>query len=139
SVNVQTPTRPRSMGGAYGARVEGGFDEVLAAAAAGGEWALSRIYRDLNPAVLRFVRARVRGASDAEDIAADVWLDVARNLHTFQGIEPEFRAWVFTIARRRIADARRRGARQVAVDHGGTDRLVDVRGGGDAADAAFAG
>jgi RNA polymerase sigma-70 factor (ECF subfamily) len=84
------------------------FDCVLAAARAGAEWALTILYRELHPRVLRYLSARER--VEAEDVASEVWLDVASGLHRFEGDEAGFRAWVFTIARRRLLDLRRRAA-----------------------------
>jgi RNA polymerase sigma-70 factor (ECF subfamily) len=87
------------------------FDEVLAGARSGAQWAVATIYRDLQPSLLAYLRAVE--ARDAEDLASEVWLGVARNLQRFEGDEPAFRGWVFTIARRRVVDLRRqRGRRQ---------------------------
>jgi RNA polymerase sigma-70 factor (ECF subfamily) len=78
----------------------------------GEEWAVSALWRDIHPRLLRYLRASVARGS-AEDLASDVWLDAARGLARFEGDERAFRAWVFTIARRRVVDAlrshRRRG------------------------------
>jgi RNA polymerase sigma-70 factor (ECF subfamily) len=41
-----------------------------------------------------------------------VWLEVARALSSFEGTEDNFRAFVFTIARRRMLNARRGRARR---------------------------
>jgi RNA polymerase sigma-70 factor, ECF subfamily len=84
------------------------FQDVLAAAQAGGGWALAVLYRDLQPKLIRYLWARAPG--EAEDLASEVWLDVARGLVRFRGDEDGFRAWVFTIARRRLLDLRRRAA-----------------------------
>ena len=35
----------------------------------------------------------------ADDLAAEAWLAVARGLDRFEGDEPAFRGWLFTIAR----------------------------------------
>jgi RNA polymerase sigma-70 factor (ECF subfamily) len=86
----------------------GSFESILAAAQAGGGWALATIYRELHPKVLRYLKARAR--DDAEDLASEVWIDVARGLGRFRGDEEGFRAWVFTIARRRLVDLHRRNA-----------------------------
>jgi RNA polymerase sigma-70 factor (ECF subfamily) len=86
------------------------FAPVLAAAQAGDDWAVARIYRSLQPAVLAYLR--VREPNEAEDIAAQTWLEVARALTTFSGTEQNFRAFVFTIARRRLLNARRSRARR---------------------------
>src|SRR5688500_11705198 len=87
-----------------------GFDEILAAAQTGAEWAINVIYRDLNPALLRYLHAQHAGAAD--DLAADVWLAVAGKLAAFDGDESGFRSWAFTIARRRAIDYGRQLARR---------------------------
>jgi len=76
------------------------FEHVLGLAQAGDEGAISRIYRDLNPAVLRFLSAQARDAG--EDLAQETWMAVAKSLPSFVGDERAFRGWVFTIARRRL-------------------------------------
>jgi RNA polymerase sigma-70 factor (ECF subfamily) len=87
------------------------FQGALAAARLGEEWAVALLWRDLHPRILRYLRVAV-GDSDAEDLASDVWLEVARGLRRFDGDESAFRAWVFTIARRRVIDAGRRVQRR---------------------------
>jgi RNA polymerase sigma-70 factor, ECF subfamily len=86
------------------------FDEVLAAAVRGDEDAFATIWRDLHPALLRYLR--VAAPASAEDLASESWLDVARGLQRFTGGEQAFRSWVFTIARHRAIDLRRRAARR---------------------------
>ena len=101
--------RPERVARAAG-EVEGQFEAVLPAAKAGGEWALAILYRRHDPAVRRYLRAKA--GQDADDIASQTWLDVARNLNGFDGDEDSFRGWVFTIARRRLIDHGRRRARR---------------------------
>lgn len=67
-------------------------------------------YRRIQPALLRHLRHS--SAYQAEDIAADVWAEVATHLARFEGDEDDFRAWVFTLARRRLIDSYRRDARR---------------------------
>lgn len=55
---------------------------------------------------------RLRGARDPDDVTSEVFLQVFRDLGRFTGDEAGFRAWVFTIARRRVLDDHRRRARQ---------------------------
>jgi RNA polymerase sigma-70 factor (ECF subfamily) len=88
------------------------FREVLADAQAGDEAAFTVIFRDVQPALLRYLRLI---APDAEDVAGDTWLQVVSGLGRFRGQEPEFRAWLFTIARHRAADSGRSRARRPAV------------------------
>lgn len=76
------------------------FDGVLQAAQAGDEGAFARLYRDLNPALTRYLSARASGAG--QDLAAETWLAAARQLAAFRGGERSLRAWLFTIARRRL-------------------------------------
>jgi RNA polymerase sigma-70 factor (ECF subfamily) len=86
------------------------FPEVMRAAARGDEAAFARLWRDSQPPLLRYLRV-VTGEA-AEDVASEVWLDVSRRLARFRGGEGEFRAWLFTTARRRVIDLRRYTARR---------------------------
>ena len=86
------------------------FQDVLIAAREGEGWALGRLFRVTYPRFVCYVGAVA--PADAEDVAADAWLDVARGLHRFEGDEQAFRAWAFTIARRRLLDLRRSRARR---------------------------
>jgi RNA polymerase sigma-70 factor (ECF subfamily) len=86
-----------------------GFETVLAAAQAGEEWAFERLYRELNPRLLRYFAARAPGV--AEDLAAEAWLGAARQLGSFRGGERAFWAWMFTIAHRRLVQHWRDGQR----------------------------
>jgi RNA polymerase sigma-70 factor (ECF subfamily) len=97
---------PRIVGSA--ARAE--FGEVLAAAQDGAQWAVAVLWQELHPRLLRFLRGLDPVA--AEDVEADTWLAAARHLAGFHGDDKQFRAWMFTIARNRLIDWRRREARR---------------------------
>jgi RNA polymerase sigma-70 factor (ECF subfamily) len=86
------------------------FDATIAEARAGDRAALERLYRDLHPPILRYLRALEPG--EGEDLASEVWLDVITSLQRFRGDERGFRAWAFTIARSRLVDLRRRRSRR---------------------------
>jgi RNA polymerase sigma-70 factor, ECF subfamily len=86
------------------------FPAVLAAAQGGDEQAFAVLWRELQPAVLRYLRVAAPVA--AEDLAADAWVSVIRGLARFRGDEQAFRAWVFTVARRRAIDWRRQAVRR---------------------------
>jgi RNA polymerase sigma-70 factor (ECF subfamily) len=90
------------------------FPAVLEAATRGDEEAFGRLWRDLQPRLLRYFMVAVPAA--AEDLASETWLAVVRSLGRFQGNEPAFRAWVFTIARHELLDWRRRAARRPIED-----------------------
>lgn len=105
------------------------FENVLAAARAGGDWAWALLYRDLAPQVIGYLRTR--GASAPEDVAGDVFLQVVRDIDTFEGDERAFRAWIFTIAHHRLLDAAR-NARRRPVEPATEARLVAAGGIADA-------
>jgi RNA polymerase sigma-70 factor (ECF subfamily) len=86
------------------------FDDVLRAARAGAEWAWARIYAELAPKIVGYLRAH--GAADPEDVAGEVFLQVVRGLPGFSGGKGEFLAWTFTIAHRRLVDDLRRRRRR---------------------------
>lgn len=86
------------------------FADTLAAARRGDERAVAMLWRQFQPSLLRYLRAADPGA--AEDIASDTWLEVTRRLNRFCGDERDFRGWLFTIARHRAIDVRRRAARR---------------------------
>ena len=85
------------------------FESVLAAAQEGSEAAFTRLWRDCNPALLRYLR--VIAPEAAEDVAAETWLNVVRGVAAFRGDEQGWRAWLFTTARRRAIDETRRRSR----------------------------
>lgn len=111
------------------------FDATLAAAQDGDEAAFTRIFRDVQPTLVRYLRVVAPGAAD--DVAGDTWLHVVEGLTGFSGGEAAFRAWLFTIARHRAVDQGRRRARHPTVtleDSGAAERLTAP----DAADTALA-
>jgi RNA polymerase sigma-70 factor (ECF subfamily) len=89
------------------------FDEVLEAAAGGDERAFATLWYDLHPGLLRYLKVVAPAA--AEDLASETWLDVVRGLARFEGGEAGFRSWIFTVARHRVTDWRRRRARQPSI------------------------
>jgi RNA polymerase sigma-70 factor (ECF subfamily) len=112
------------------------FDDVLSAARAGTEWAWTRIYDEMAPKVVGYLRAH--GAADPEDLAGEVFLQVVRGLPGFSGAKREFGAWMFTIAHRRLVDDLRRRRRRPA-EPAPTDVVARAAGaGGDVADDAEA-
>ena len=86
------------------------FDSLLVASKRGDETAFTALWRWLHPPLVRWLA--VVAGDDADDIASEVWLAVARNLDGFEGGDQQFTAWVFTIARRRVIDGPRRRARR---------------------------
>jgi RNA polymerase sigma-70 factor (ECF subfamily) len=82
------------------------LDEALVTAKAGDEAGFLVLWDELQPRLLRYLR--VVSGDDIEDVAAETWLQVVRDLPKFKkGSADEFRAWLFTIARHRAIDAAR--------------------------------
>jgi RNA polymerase sigma-70 factor, ECF subfamily len=99
----------------------GEFPEVLRLAANGDGAAFGKLWRDTHPPLLRYLRLSAGDA--AEDLASEVWLEVARRIARFRGSEPEFRSWLFTVARRRLIDRHRYETRHPEMPTADTDRL----------------
>lgn len=86
-----------------------GFNSLIADARRGDGKAVSGLFLELQPRLLRYLRSQ--DPDIADDVAAEVWLVVARGLSSFDGDWDDFRAWFFSVARRRLADHRRKAAR----------------------------
>jgi RNA polymerase sigma-70 factor, ECF subfamily len=108
--------------------------EVLARARQGDSEAFRRLYRDLQPRLLRYLHA-MAGHQDAEDIASETWLQVTRDLAGFTGTYDGFRGWVTTIARHRALDHLRRNQRKPSLPVPAED-LAAWPATGDSADTA---
>ena len=85
--------------------LEGDLDAALLRARRGDEAGFLALWRALQPMLLRFLRVYVRDGY--EDVAAETWLHVVRDLPSFDGDAGAFRRWLFTIARHRAIDAGR--------------------------------
>lgn len=101
---------------------------ALAGAQGGDEDAFRRLYRMIQPGLLRYLRGLI--GQDAEDVASEAWLQIARDLHSFRGDPDAFRAWAATIARHRALDHLRRIRRRPVVA-GNEELLAMVAGAGD--------
>lgn len=89
------------------------MDDALNRARAGDESGFLELWRELQPRLLRYLR--VQGNEAYEDIAAETWLQIVRDLPNFIGTADGFRGWLFTIARHRAIDAARARAARPAV------------------------
>jgi RNA polymerase sigma-70 factor (ECF subfamily) len=89
------------------------LDDALRRARAGDEAGFVELWRELHPRLLRYLRVRARG--NHEDVAAETWLQVIRDLGSFSGNADGFRAWLFTLARHRAIDAARAAAARPAL------------------------
>jgi RNA polymerase sigma-70 factor (ECF subfamily) len=86
------------------------LDAALQAGRNGDQWAMTRVFRAVHPSLLHYVR---RHAPDvAEDLVAETWMAAAKGFSSFEGDLDQFRAWLFVIARRRMADHYRSRSRR---------------------------
>jgi RNA polymerase sigma-70 factor, ECF subfamily len=90
----------------------GDLSSLVSAAQEGDDEAFRALYRAVQPGLLRYLRALV--GDDAEDVASEAWLQIARDLGSFRGAQG-FRAWAATIARNRALDHLRHRRRRPAV------------------------
>jgi RNA polymerase sigma-70 factor (ECF subfamily) len=88
------------------------WQSLLTASANGAEWAWSRIYHELAPPLLGYLR--LRGANEPEDLLGEVFLQLARNTANFRGDASQYRSWAFVVAHNRVIDERRRRSRRPA-------------------------
>ncbi|WP_405695978.1 RNA polymerase sigma factor [Streptomyces coelicoflavus] len=85
---------------------DGELGAAVARAQDGDEAAFAVAFRFVQPGLLGYLRGLV--GDDAEDVAADAWLEIARDLRRFKGDGAGFRGWTATIARHRALDHLRR-------------------------------
>lgn len=85
---------------------DGELGAAVARAQDGDESAFAVAYRLVQPGLLGYLRGLV--GDEAEDVASDAWLEIARDLGRFKGDGAGFRGWTATIARHRALDHLRR-------------------------------
>ncbi len=104
-----------------GAESDDARAEWLVGAQAGDALAFAALYRDLQPRLLRYATGLV--GQDAEDVTAEAWLQIARDLKRFQGDAQAFRGWATRIVRNRAIDHGRARTRRPVVVTDRTDLL----------------
>lgn len=102
----------------------------LDAARRGDREALAELFRAHQAPLLRYLRAR--RAPSPDDVASQVWIDVATSIDRFEGGDDDFRRWLFTIAHRRSVDAIRRAVRTSQRRSALAARAADHAAGADA-------
>jgi len=111
------------------------LSEAVRAAQQGDEQAFRALYRDIQPRLLRYLRTMV--GDDAEDVASEAWLHIARDLTGFSGDSDGFRGWAATIARHRAMDHQRRHRRRPQTAPTPVEDLGDLAAGEDTAQSAL--
>ena len=104
---------------AGGEVIKGDEEKLLIERAKRDGKALGELYLLHYPTIFRFVHRRVGESHDADDIVADVFLSMVKNLHRFRYRGIPFRAWLFRLATTQLsrwARRRRRWAVQQLCD-----------------------
>lgn len=89
------------------------FDQIVARARAGDGAAWAELYDEVGSLVVGYLRSQ--RLPDPEDVAGEVFLQMVRDIHRFEGDRDQFRSWVVTIAHHRLVDDRRRAQRRPSV------------------------
>lgn len=106
-----------------------GFSTLLAASKHGEGWAFDHLFHHWNRPLTGFAGAR--GVVDVEEVVSEIFLGAFTSIRRFEGDERQFRAWLFRIARNKIADSHRQAGRRpltIAIDQS-TDPRFDLVGG----------
>ena len=110
------------------------LSDAVRAARVGNQEAFRVLYREVQPGLLRYLRGMV--GEDAEDLASETWLQIARDIRSFRDEGAGFRGWAVTIARYRALDYLRHLQRR-PVTGLSVDVLVDLPDGLDTAEQAI--
>ena len=108
---VPGPRSPVAESGELPACTTADLTAALHAARHGDEAGFVAIYRNVQPRLLRYATVLV-GRDAAEDVTAEAWLQISRDLHKFAGDGDRFRGWAATIVHHRAMDVCRAGARR---------------------------
>ncbi|WUH91349.1 RNA polymerase sigma factor [Streptomyces sp. NBC_00433] len=100
------------------------LEAAVGAAQRGDDTAFRTVYRAVQPQLLNYVRSLV-GPADAEDVASEAWLQIARDLPNYRTGSGSIRGWAARIARNRALDHIRARSRR-PVNGGGVDDLVQL-------------
>jgi RNA polymerase sigma-70 factor, ECF subfamily len=108
---VPGPRRAPEENGEGAAPSAGDLTAALHAAQHGEETGFVAVYRDVQPRLLRYATVLV-GRNNAEDVTAEAWLQISRDLHRFTGDIDRFRGWSATIVHHRAMDVCRATTRR---------------------------
>lgn len=96
-------------------------------ASSGDRVAAGEIFDHFHPRVYRYALAKLRRPADAEDVAAETFARVLRDLGKFRWKGAGFEAWLFRIAGNLVVDHVRRAGGELSVDATIDDTQIDER------------
>ncbi|WP_268891360.1 RNA polymerase sigma factor ShbA [Actinokineospora pegani] len=119
----------------------GAFHELVAASMAGDEQSIGTLFAWINPAIVRYCRARIgrtgSAYSSADDVAQEIMLAVLGALPRYNDAPESFLPFVYGIASHKVADYYRRAGRDRSdpvadvpdtIDHGLGPEQATLRG-----------
>jgi RNA polymerase sigma-70 factor (ECF subfamily) len=92
------------------------LQQVIRQAQAGDEAAVALLYETHIESIYRYVRHRLPTTADAEDVTAEVFLNMVQGLANYRYTGVPFKAWLYRIASARIADFYRQRQRRPEAD-----------------------
>jgi RNA polymerase sigma-70 factor (ECF subfamily) len=127
SLDAPPPRYAGAITAPFGTADERRLMASLTAARAGNALGFEAVYRALAPRLTRYARGLV--GQDADDVAAEAWLQIVRDIDRFEGDWDAFRGWAARILRNRAIDHIRARARrpapaaaeEVLADYAGAD------------------
>jgi RNA polymerase sigma-70 factor, ECF subfamily len=99
------------------------LEGVLRAARSDDEDAFGELGDRLQPELLGFFTILAPDA--AEELAAEVWLQVVRGIGQFEGDESAFLAWVFAIAHTKVVDWWQRSPKKTGIESSNLSSSAD--------------
>ena len=68
------------------------------------EQGFEQMYGEYFPKIYNYVFYRLLNREETEDIVSEVFIKVARNVHTFDGRKASFKTWIYTITKNALTD-----------------------------------
>lgn len=89
--------------------------DLVARATTGDTQAFAELFQTYRPVVHRFIQARVRSHSLAEDLTSETFLRALRRIDSFTWQGRDIGAWLITIARNLVADHYKSGRHRMEI------------------------
>ena len=90
--------------------------QLIERAQHGDEDAVATLYETYSEIIYRYVFYRVPTIADAEDLTAEVFLNMVKQLPRYRVTGVPFEAWLYRIAAARVADFYRHSRRRIQVE-----------------------
>ena len=87
---------------------------------------MEQIYAEYSPKVLSYIRTRVQGQANAEDLCSDVFEKIMRKIGEYDQSKAALGTWIFTITRNTVIDYFRRSRPQEELDENMQDDEFEV-------------